>query len=162
VQGGAQSEPSVGALVRARPPIVRKSETWALVIPTVLSVGVAGRGGPDEVVASCRHALFPGATLGRSTRSEPAGDPRSLDPSEAPEQLHDLFNREGAISRCIVPLPGVRRRIALSHPQRDAEYKRSPLATTSHWGCPDQSASQVHHSGTSCLCSAGNIEVCST
>jgi hypothetical protein len=47
------------------------------------------------------------------TRSEPAGDPRYLDPSEAPERLHDLFNREGAISHCVVPSPGVRNRIAL-------------------------------------------------
>jgi hypothetical protein len=46
----------------------------------------------------------------------PAGDPRSLDPSEASERLHNLFNREGAISCCIVPSPGVRNHIALCHP----------------------------------------------
>jgi hypothetical protein len=28
-----------------------------------------------------------------------AGDPESLDPSEAPERLYDLFNREGTFSR---------------------------------------------------------------
>jgi hypothetical protein len=65
------------------------------------------------------------------TRSEPAGDPESLDPSEAPEQLHDLFNSEGDISCCTVPSPGVWNRIALSHLQRDAAFKGSPLMTAS-------------------------------
>jgi hypothetical protein len=46
------------------------------------------------------------------TRSEPAGDPGSLDPSEARERLHDLFNLEAAISRCAVLSSGVRNRIA--------------------------------------------------
>jgi hypothetical protein len=68
-------------------------------------------------------------------RSEPAGDPGSLDPSEAPERL-DLFNHEDAISCCAVSLPWVRSHIALSHPQRDAAYKRSPLVTASQLGLP--------------------------
>jgi hypothetical protein len=42
----------------------------------------------------------PGEALDRSMGSGPAGDPRSLNPLEAPERLHDLFNREGAISHC--------------------------------------------------------------
>jgi hypothetical protein len=76
-----------------------------VVIPTELSVGVVGRGGLDEVVSSYRRVLVPGAALDWSTRSEPAGDPRSVDLLEAPEQLHDLFNHEGAISRCAVTAP---------------------------------------------------------
>jgi hypothetical protein len=35
--------------------------------------------------------------------SGPAGDPASLDPSEAPERLCDLFNHEGASFIALCP-----------------------------------------------------------
>jgi hypothetical protein len=53
--------------------------------------------------------------LAWSARSGPVGTLGSLNPSEAPEQLHDLFNHECAISYCAVPSPGAKGRITLSH-----------------------------------------------
>jgi hypothetical protein len=114
----------------------RRYGPWTLVIPNELSVGVVRRGGPDEVVASYRRVLVPGAVLDWSTRSEPAGDLGSLDPSEAPEWLHDLFNHEGAISRCAVPLPGVRSRIVLSKSQEGTSCDGFPFVTVSQSGLP--------------------------
>jgi hypothetical protein len=69
-------------------------------------------------------------------KGESARDPVSLDPSEAPEWLHDLFNHEGAISCCVVPSPGVRNRIALSHVHRDVAFRGSPIMTVSQLGLP--------------------------
>jgi hypothetical protein len=80
--------------------------------------------------------LVLGTALDWSMRGESARDPGSLDPSEAPERLYDLFNHEGAISCYAVPSPGVRNHIALSHLQRDAEFRGSPLVTTSQLGLP--------------------------
>jgi hypothetical protein len=104
-----------------------QSRIWALVILTELSAGVVGRDGLDEVVALYGRVLVPGAALDWSTGGDLAGDLGSLNPSEAPERLHDLFNHEGVISCCVVPSPGVRNRIALSHLQRDAAFRGSPL-----------------------------------
>jgi hypothetical protein len=74
VSGEAQSECTVGALVRIR----------SLTVLTVGDIGLGypdqdvrdlGRDGPGEVVASCRRALVPGAALDRSMRSRPTGPP---------------------------------------------------------------------------------------
>jgi hypothetical protein len=72
------------------------------------------------------RALVPSATLDWSSRSGPARDPRSLEPSEASEQLLDLFNREGAVPWYIVPSLEARGRIALSQLQRDASFQGIP------------------------------------
>jgi hypothetical protein len=66
-----------------------------LVTPTELLVGVVSREGPDEVFALYGRVLVLGAALDWSTRGGPTRDPRSLDPLEAPERLHNLFNCEG-------------------------------------------------------------------
>jgi hypothetical protein len=54
-----------------------------LVILTELSVRIVGRDDPDEVIALYGRVLVLvlGATLDWSMRTEPAGDPGSLDPS---------------------------------------------------------------------------------
>jgi hypothetical protein len=54
-----------------------------LLIPTELSIEVVGRDGPNEVAALYGRVLVPDAPLDWLMRGEPAGDPGSLDPSQA-------------------------------------------------------------------------------
>jgi hypothetical protein len=108
-----------------------QSRIWALVILTELLVGVVGQDGLDEVVASCRQELVPGAASDWSMSSEPTRDLGSPNQSEAPKRLHDLFNREGAISCCTIPLPGVRSHIVLSKSQGGTTRDEFPFVTVS-------------------------------
>jgi hypothetical protein len=64
------------------------------------------------------------------------GTPGTWTRYRPPEQLHDLFNLEGAISRCTTPSLGVKGRITLPPPQRGAAFKGSPLVTASQLGFP--------------------------
>jgi hypothetical protein len=57
-----------------------------------MSVAVVGRGGLDEVVASCRRALVTCMALDLSTRSRPAGTSGSLDPSKSMAFLRVLHH----------------------------------------------------------------------
>jgi hypothetical protein len=82
------------------------------------------------------RAPAPSEALDQSMETGPTGDSRSVDPSKAPEQLHDLFNREGAVSRCTTTSPGAEGRITLPPPLRGAAFKGSHLVTASQLGFP--------------------------
>jgi hypothetical protein len=127
-----QSVPWYGPSLRPFP----QSRIWASIIPTELSIKVVGRNNLDEVVALYVRVLVPSTALDWSTRGESAGDSGSLDPSEAPKRLHDLFNHEGAISCCVVPSPELSNRIALSDLQRDIVFRVSPFVTAGQLGLP--------------------------